>query len=1599
MLKNELGTWGSRILGVLRALPRVLPRLVVIGVLLVAAVVGLLIATASLAAAPLQETVAEMAYSESAPARMLWLIVLWGLVPAVSLIAAGLVYVGATLLLADSALAGIRPQTLRVLGSSARRMLAGLLVALAIVVGVVPLFYFAIRWAFALPEVWLRGASVRDALRSSWQASRGRILQMYVVLGSAVVAVVAIGYAGSLFAGYLPWEHSMVVTQAVLSVALAPIPLILLTVLWRSFTGHRSTGAEVTTGAEGPPAARRYGTVIPAVVSAALVVTLLTPPPPASATETPPSGVATAQMIATNGAVINGALHWELGNSGYLAGRVTSESGQALGGTVTLWVRPEGGVAQPVGSPVPLDFWDETERAGEGVFDATQLGVGSYWVATEYSGDTTHQAVRSAEQKVVVTKPWVQIEVSFSSPQNPMVVGDLITVSAQVDVDDIVPGTTVEGPFSVVAMASGNTIASGTFVDGAGTAQFRLTELSMQLGITADQNEHYNLYSGETVLQAEQGPSSTSVSAEGSARFGEEVTVSAKATGPGGIAARGSAHFEARSPGASEVFDLGSVVLDAQGVAVSGFCVEAPESDAPDCEPDGGLTLPVDVEAVEVRASFVPGDDDSHAPLSSSTSGWRTISLESGTVDPDPDPDPTELCRIISFSNRAASSPHATTPVTDGLGSPRVSTATNCSERIDDTRVLGYSDGTTVVARADAAGGYEFVEWRHQGQVIGTDPVLVWRLGPGLSDLSPQVLLEPVYRPLCVATGVTVLGNGRADAYLTSNPSPHSDLFPDPFCTLKDGRAGAYEGSTVRVSAIPGANPDTGEHDVIYSARVGGHNVSWNDNQLRHGNQVLGVEHTFTYAVHRSVSASVTFGIRCRTVEAPGLQILTDANCSSPAGGGYVVGSAVGVELDPATLEESQVVRGWTVDGAYDWMLGDEHRATITVQTGDATLVGYETIGCYPVEVTVNEARAGRFSSSGSKVNISPAPNCGEENDRWLEGTFVTLTPFGGRNGSEGTPHFSAWTDQVLDESGDVVGERVTALGRDGWSSEQSVLGTVTDHGRRWVTVSGPLMTEASFYFTHACSTISVWGTMSLNELSIPDTGCGPGRYFDASKFEFPADGLNDDGKGITRQMFEADKALFPETTLNISLPNSPVPVQGEVEMSQDSLNVRPSWTWRGSTALNCVGSDCVAQVRGDLILKFQDCQSIDPIVSIRLEGDSTGTVYSAEDFGLEDYPWVTSKELNCGGGAEQWRAGWRVPFEPQSPATGFTFESWGEIEGLVRTDEIKRCDSPYGCAPGEIVTVPRAFIDLAEDRFGHPVNVNFTLACSVPKLQAEVAIVQPAPNCPGATAGNPMYVNGTILHVAANPVNRSGRDFVEFRGNVIPGTIGLVTQAASTFERIDESVSLNWQLDTSRDYPAALVVVANDTDVWGHYQFPDTGWDDFVGVVAKIGKFTVGATALAVTALATLCTPCSAVVAVITVAEVLARVFGADGVANVIAWFNPVYMMECMTKWGFESLPPVSTRQATDAEGVKSGGAVVAGAGVKGAKTFFTNNPSALGTIDDLSASAKVAGIAATVALGVFSHEVYNFSFTGANEADLRDTAAFVGCVTNTYS
>src|SRR5690606_17186863 len=112
----------------------------------------------------------------------------------------------------------------RALGLAVRRVGAGLVVVLALLIGLVPLGYLAVRWSFALPEVWLAGASPRVALRTRWQSTRGRVASLYGVLGGAYLAVIALAVGVPLLVGMLPWEHGALVAQALCGMLLAPVP-------------------------------------------------------------------------------------------------------------------------------------------------------------------------------------------------------------------------------------------------------------------------------------------------------------------------------------------------------------------------------------------------------------------------------------------------------------------------------------------------------------------------------------------------------------------------------------------------------------------------------------------------------------------------------------------------------------------------------------------------------------------------------------------------------------------------------------------------------------------------------------------------------------------------------------------------------------------------------------------------------------------------------------------------------------------------------------------------------------------------------------------------------------------------------------------------------------------------------------------------------------------------------------------------------------------------------------------------------------------------------------------------------------------------------
>lgn len=1485
-------------------LPRILPRLLLIGAALTAAALLIIVVFAQLASPSIQQTMADLPFDGTLNQRMIVLIVLWGIVPALGLIAASILVLAATFLLSDAALTKTRPFTLRVVADTMSRLWPGLLVVLAVIVGILPLFYFAVRWALALPEVFVRGVSAREALRRSWRLSRGHVLRIYITMGLTLLVVITLSVAVSALADRLPWEHSVIITQAVLSALIAPVPVIVLTWLWRDLSG-RADAAGDPDAPEPNFVAERFGTALPTALSALLVVTLLawTPPPVAYADD-------------------------------------------ALG----------------AGSEAPALFGELDDEVDDGD-----------------GGDDDDDDE---------TLPTLNVYAEFTSANDTIVVGDVVSaiVVAADDSGEPYPGAT--GTIQILRSLDRVVLGSGTLTGGTGTAELGISARSLSVIVEVDMDPPFAAHSiyEEYVFEAEAAPSTTSLSSAHRMSYGDPLTVTAQIVGgASSVRGAGTVYWEMRMAHTTAMPIGESTVTN--GEALTEVCIESRfiEADCPGVE-----TLRVGARDGEmmIRARFVPnGMDDDYHPLLPSESDWHRVPIGDPLPPVIPDvEEKKEVCRFVELRPRTASGHDRRLSETEPIGYPRIANTVNCHDRDDwgNHWGSGFTNGTLLTLNANPATGMELYEWRHNGAVISTAPTLDWRVAP---SAEAAIYIEAVYRPICVPPAeITVSGYGRAIAYPQSGDGyARPDLFPSPLCPLHDGSPGIYAGAEVRVQ-VPGQhNPVTGEPDVFYAARVNGApaatQTSWDGRT------------EFTYTARRGSRAEVTFGPRCRDVDAPGSLVLTAPNCTSPAGEGYLRNSDVDVAVDLDALDEYQIPTEWFVDGTVvpASPTVTPERGTFSVQEGDTTTITFAATGCFPVDIRIAETRAGWSTIQGSHVGVFPPANCGTANDRWLEGTKLHLTPHHGTqthsfHATTVAPKFAGWRD--TDSDGTV---HAWAMGSD-WQAQSHMAGEIKFNGARILTIDAPLVTEASFYNIEICSEITVAWPFSIADLAIPDSGCGPGRYLDEARLE-----MDSDRPWLTTEEF--NDYLHPASayTLNFSVLNADAGVQGTADMNLDTTGPWQSLRWKATKPLDCEGRECSVAVSGDVILRLQQCLTIDARVNIRRAGDASGTVYSPADFGLDEENWLTSRTETCGLGLDGWRPGKNVAVEPDAPAMGFVFDSWGESPGLQRTQVIQRCDDIYGCRPEEHESVPQAVVTFNREGLSHPVEVNFTLHCSRPGVAVELAIVNPAPNCPGAS-GAGQYIDGTILHLAAIPTNAAGRDFKEFEGTGLNDTFGVYIGRAKDFARADTSTGLDWWPHTAREYPSILAIASPDSSVWGYYQHPPGFWDDFVSVVSNAGKFTVGTISTVSMALTTLCAPCTAAIAAITLSEVLLRVFGADGIANVIAMMNPMYMAECISRWGYQSLPPATHRQATPEEGARAGGALVAGAAVKGAKTMFAKDSAAFNRLTDASAKAKVAGAATQVALSLYSYEIYNFRFTGASKADLRDTAAFLSCVTNTY-
>lgn len=1645
MPSPDSGSTHRAFLHLTRAFPRTLVATLAAGVMLTAVLTLVVVVTVFAAAPTLVDLIRIVAVEYTLAGQVLWTAALWALLPLAAFVLTGLIYLGSALIFADAALRSGHAGIFRALGLAVRRVGAGLVVVLALLIGLVPLGYLAVRWSFALPEVWLAGASPRVALRASWQSTRGRVASLYGVLGGAYLAVIALAVGVPLLVGMLPWEHGALVAQALCGMLLAPVPVIVLVQRWRAAGGAASGDTLAALRAEQPDAVRpvRGRGAVAGATTLTLVVGLLLPVGAANADplgdgegisggETPVATLGGEEGAGLGGAGAEPTPTPTLSPTPSPAPApapapqpafapasalpvvevtpdvsvVTSVTPPSLGDSVSVFVTadPDGLIPADVvvdGEFEVVDTLDGTVLASGTLSPATRDGATGFLLRAWSLSLVVRAVVETADARYefesdpvdvearddVTLYPTVQLEYETTPPT----LGSMVTARVVADPEGwLPPGYALNGPFTLFensGTAAGGDLAEGTFVDGVGTVQFPITHRSMSIGVggffvSAEGHEFWFMSGGggDTGISVDPVAAQLTVSTPAVIQSGIPVRLFASVELADGSAPAGPVTFDLFVPSLGDTYTFGPVPQEPSGRYAAAVCLQ---STAPGDEVCASASLmdfvhdlPADAGEVWVRAHFATHADPDDA-WAMGTSDWHTVTFDSDGSTPLLD------CRVIDFRNVAAGNSTATPAQTAPLGNPTTPSHVTCeSSRWNvaasrwDT-VLGHRDGSLVQLQARPAPGLEFVEWRHDGTVIGTSPVMNWTVSGGAHPTQAHQSIEAVYRPICLAPDIRVTGAGAVSSWpLQDLNRVHPELFPDAACQLRGGGVGVYEGTWVRAVLTPTQIAASGERAQLQRLSFSGFQMPTRRTVLTDEQRIDGI--AISFEARRGAHWNAVFGPACGEVLGEGITVLSEPNCLTPTGLGFTGGSQVDVAPAAAALGEYDWVGGWRVDGVPLPEYAGAQRAIVTVPRGASVTVAFDIVGCFPVTVTVQEASdgvPGRYTT-GSRVTRSPAPNCGVDGDRWLEGSEVTLEavagppPFTGAN-----LEFAAWSD---DPNAREFG------------------------ARRSLIVTEPIELTASFYVAEVCSTVTILGEFSNDDVTFGRTGCGPGRYLDLTKTALHV-------SNPSFEEFTRDLPVYPTGHFGFEVDSGDFAVFGYADQRIEHRPRGPApWVWTDITPIECDGNRCAVEARGDVQIELMTCQTLDLTVNIRFDDDASGVVYTPEDFGLGEFEWVTvahgsnpQGNFRCGA-PDQWRTGSHVTFEAQSPAAGFVFESWGEVDNRDGAGVIRKCEGRGSCAPNELSEIPwvSAFTPAVDSRrpetrrTAHRVDVNFSLRCSVPNLDAAIAIVTPAPNCPGASARNPSYVDGTLLQLAASPVNFDGRDFRHFEGSIIEGTVGMTTARAGEFAMV-RTARVNWDLTSAVDYPSALAVAGPDTKVWGWYQYPPSDFEKFGDVMANAGKFAVGGAAVAVAALAAACGPCAGAIAVVTLAEVLTRALGAEGVARLFAMLNPTYVLDCITRWGLQSLPPVTTTQAGTWEATRSG-AGVAGAGVvRGAKTVWVTKRD---LIDKVSERTRYSGAAAGAALALYSAEVYNFDFTQTSAKDLRDTAAFLACLANTY-
>ncbi len=1424
----------------------------------------------------------------------------------------------------------------------------------------------AVRGAMALPEVFLAGQRPRSALRAGWQRSGSQLRRVGPVLVAAAVGAMAGMWA--LVAISMPVGNPIFAALLEMSgtVLFAPLPIVALLVMYRATGGTSTSLATSTPGGPGP--------IMPSLLAFALLATVIVP---SSAPAFADALVATEVTITSPFPTSVDPASWEFGDDTVtVEGTVTSAHSDDPVGDLTLLAQRKGSDDQTEVAALKLDPADD----GFFTFTGMVLLAGDWELQVTYSADDdihADSATVTDAVNVTVTPRDLHGQITTdpepgTDPEDQITVGDTIDVIFTMD-DTRFGGEPV--------MVDGTPLEEVDFLHGTaddldeliGTAELihdedndvfwasvshQITERITYFAVRVpDDQPNYQLISVvDNITQDYVKPADSSVEmiAPTEVAYGEKVTVVVRVTGPDGVPAEGNIRFEDDSGGDFSTFSTGHTLTynpsgDYSEVEVT-FCASVDE----DCVPGGTPRLAFadeEAEPLTIRAEYRPaGLNDLRNALNGSTSASHVMSLDTFGLG---------ACKPLELSMTLLDGLGHENRDVDDFADARIRTGANCEDG-------GYLGGTAVTLEARPAYGFELVEWLFEGSQISTDENFVFRL-PDDDEEWERRRLSARYRPVCYTTDVEIVGAGRvvSPPRAMGNPFGRS-LDGHGGCELENGTRGALYLSEMFLEVGADNNPDTGEPDVFRS--IGSMPIDY-EHTSRQRNIALGggtIEEV-RFTIDRDVVVPFEFGPVCRSVLTPsnefgGSQLLTAPNCDSPDGAGYLRNSSVtaSARID----DDSAVLAGWLLDGQPLADAGASPQVTFPVGDAPTTTIEPEFSWCHDAEVRL----ASTYPHQGAvRVDVSPEPNCFDGTERWLHGTELTLNPLGG-----GGFGFGGWIDA------------------DGAEGPQ-VRGSVNDDGVRRVVLEEPLDTTAHFIVPQVCSEIVMVGRaggtlLGLDDVRFPNSGCGPGRYLDAAKRDIYFSNVP-----IERRDYEGltpGPRSFDYTSLVMEIHNDRLlAATGSVFMRQSFFR-GPDWT-SGRVQFECMpprveqASDgswvktgitrCYMMVRGDLQIRLEQCQGLEPTVNITLAGDDSNRIFSPRDFPVDGHAWVTgsvSNRMPCGTGFDAnpqfWVPDSEVTLRAQSPAIGFEFLDWGHVDFDTGVELFIGEDPSQGRAPLGVNVLTN------DERPTVRATVNYQAHCATLHLGNNVRLEEPRPNCPGAPPGELSYLIGTFVQVSADST-RGGRNFERFRG-VVANTTG-----------IDDN-----------NRPTAVTLINDSNSVSAVYP---TETDKFISALGTVGKFTLAIGSLAAAASVTVaCPPCGVALTALTAsAFLLDLVPGMGGWATaVLDMVNPLSVLECAAKWGF------GTTGSADSGGSAAGGAsATASTTIKSIRFAYEasteGSERAVGTITARSSTASAAA-GAQFAYGLYEHRIDQIDLNYQSVEQLRDTATWNSCMNDKY-